>query len=228
VKRLSVIVPTLDEAPHIAQSLQSLAAARRRGTEVIVVDGGSSDATLAVAEPHADVVLRAPRGRATQLNAGAQSAGGDALLFLHADSTAPENVDEILAAVLAERSMAWGRFDVQIVSERRVLGLVATMMNLRSRLSGIATGDQGIFVTRALFESSGGFPLLPLMEDIALSRTLKRVTAPLCLHEKIVTSGRRWERRGVARTILLMWRLRLAYYLGADPADLALRYDHVR
>ena len=228
MKRLSVIVPTLDEAEHIARSLQSLASARRRGAEVIVVDGGSGDATIAAAAPHADLVLRAPLGRAAQLNAGAQSANGDVLLFMHADSAAPENVDLILAQALAGRALAWGRFDVRIESRRRVLGIVSAMMNLRSRLSGIATGDQGMFVTRALFDRVNGFPTLPLMEDIALSRTLKRVTSPLCLREKIVTSGRRWERRGVARTIWLMWRLRLAYYLGADPADLAPRYDQVR
>ena len=228
MNRLSVIVPTLDEAEHIAGSLQSLTSARRRGAEIIVVDGGSSDATIAVAEPYADRVLQAPRGRAAQLNAGAQSASGDVLLFMHADTAAPENVDLILAAALAGRVTAWGRFDVHIESRRRVLGMVAAMMNLRSRLSGIATGDQGMFVTRTLFDRVCGFPALPLMEDIALSRALKRVASPLCLRAKIVTSGRRWERRGVARTIWLMWRLRLAYYLGADPADLAPRYDQIR
>ena len=228
MNRLSVIVPTLDEAEHIARSLQSLASARKRGAEIIVVDGGSSDATTAAAEPYADRVLRAPRGRAAQLNAGAQSASGDVLLFMHADAAAPENVDLILSEALAGRVLAWGRFDVHIESRRRVLGMVAAMMNLRSRLSGIATGDQGMFVTRALFDRVCGFPALPLMEDIALSRALKRVASPLCLRAKIVTSGRRWERRGVARTIWLMWRLRLAYYLGADPADLAPRYDQVR
>jgi rSAM/selenodomain-associated transferase 2 len=228
LNRLSVIVPALDEAADIGACLQSLAGARRRGAQIIVVDGGSADGTIAAAEPHADVVLRAPRGRAVQLNAGARSARGDTLLFVHADCLAPERVDLLLANAIGSRSMAWGRFDVHIASERRALGVVAAMMNLRSRYTGIATGDQGIFVTRALLDRIGGIPLLPLMEDIALSRALKRATAPLCLRERIVTSGRRWERRGVARTILLMWRMRLAYYLGADPADLALRYDQVR
>ena len=226
--RLSIIVPTLDEAEHIAQSLQSLSMARSRGAEVIVVDGGSSDATVEAAAPGADRVLRAPRGRASQLTAGARAASGDVLFFLHADSTAPEDVDLIVGDALAKGGASWGRFDVRIESRRRVLGVVATLMNLRSRLSGIATGDQGIFVSRPLFERVGGFPLLPLMEDIALSRKLKRISRPLCLRHKIVTSGRRWERRGVARTIWLMWRLRLAYYLGADPADLAPHYDRGR
>ena len=228
MRRLSVIVPTLDEADHIGAALQSLAAARGRGAEVIVVHGGSTDATRAIAGEHADLVLQAPRGRAVQLNTGAAAARGDVLLFMHADCLAPAPVDLALARALAGRSVAWGRFDVCIRSHRRALHIVAAMMNMRSRWSGIATGDQGIFVTRALFETVGGFPALPLMEDIALSRTLKRMARPLCLRERIVTSARRWERRGIARTILLMWRIRLAYYLGADPADLAPRYDHVR
>ena len=228
MSRLSVIIPALDEADHITAALQSLASARRRGAEIIVVDGGSSDATVAAAEPFADIVLHAPRGRAVQLNAGARSSRGDVLLFMHADCLAPESVDLILVNALNGRSSAWGRFDVRIQSPRRMLGLVAAMMNARSRWSGIATGDQGIFVTRTLFDHAGGFPLLPLMEDIAMSRALKRVTKPHCLREKFLTSGRRWEQRGVLRTILLMWRMRLAYYLGADPAKLASRYHNVR
>ena len=226
--RLSVIVPTLDEADHIPRCLQSLAGARRRGTEIIVVDGGSTDSTVARARPLADLVMHAPRGRAVQLNAGAAGASGDLLLFMHADCVAPESVDLILEAALGQRSQAWGRFDVRIESRRRALTVVAAMMNVRSRLSGIATGDQGIFVTRALFDRVGRFPIQPLMEDIALSRALKRRSPPVCLRTRMLTSGRRWERRGVARTILLMWRMRLAYYLGSDPAELALRYHNVR
>jgi len=228
LSRLSVIVPALDEADNIGACLRSLAAARRRGAEIIVVDGGSTDATVAAAVPHADVVLRAPRGRAVQLDSGIRAARGDILFFVHADCLAPEHADLIIADAIGSRSMAWGRFDVHIASDRRALRMVAAMMNLRSRHTAIATGDQGIFVTRALLDRIGGMPMLPLMEDIALSRALKRVTAPLCLREKIVASDRRWERRGVARTILLMWRMRLAYYLGADPAGLAPRYDDVR
>lgn len=228
MKQLSIIVPALDEAANIAPALGSLAAARRRGAELIVVDGGSSDATMAAAAPAADLVLSAGRGRAVQMNAGARAARGDVLLFLHADCLAPPDTDRILFDAIGSRRAAWGRFDVRIESARRTLAVVATMMNLRSRATGIATGDQGIFVTRELFERVGGFPLLPLMEDIAFCRALKGICAPICLQAKIVTSGRRWERRGVARTILLMWRMRLAYYLGADPAELAGRYEHVR
>ncbi len=226
--RLSIIIPALDEAESIQATLQGLASARQRGAEIIVVDGGSTDGTVAAAATLADQVLAGPRGRSTQLNAGAAAATGDTLLFLHADCRAPAEVDRIIAAAIGSARQAWGRFDVRIQSHRRALSLVASMMNLRSRLSGIATGDQGIFVTRELFDRVGGFRVQPLMEDIALSRTLKRVVAPHCLRAKIVTSARRWEQRGVARTILLMWRMRLAYFLGADPADLAPRYEHVR
>jgi len=226
--RLSIVVPALNEAESIQATLQALASARQRGAEIIVVDGGSADGTAAAAAALADRVVVAPPGRAAQLNAGAAVATGDTLLFLHADCRAPAAVDLILAAAIGSRRLAWGRFDVRIQSHRRALSLVASMMNLRSRLSGIATGDQGIFVTRELFDRVGGFRVQPLMEDIALSRALKRVVAPHCLRAKIATSGRRWEQRGVARTILLMWRMRLAYFLGADPAALASRYEHVR
>jgi len=226
--RLSIVIPTLNEAERIQHTLRALVHARRRGTEIIVVDGGSSDGTIAAAATLADQVVTAPRGRAVQLNAGAAVANGTTLLFLHADCRAPATVDRIVADAISDRGEAWGRFDVRIESHRRGLKLVANMMNLRSRLSGIATGDQGIFVTRTLFERVGGFSVQPLMEDIALSRALKRVVSPNCLRDKIITSGRRWEQRGVVRTILLMWHMRLAYFLGADPADLAPRYEHVR
>jgi rSAM/selenodomain-associated transferase 2 len=225
---LSIVIPTLNEAPHITELLRDLTAARTRGAEVIVVDGGSSDATAKVAAAHADRVIHAPRGRAAQLNAGAAHAAGALLLFLHADCRVPADLDLVLKNALADRPVAWGRFDVRIASKRRSLRVVGTMMNWRSRMSGIATGDQGIFVTRALFGQAGGFPQQPIMEDIALSRTLKRLAKPVCLRCAITTSGRRWERRGVLRTVWLMWRMRLAYYLGADPAKLAGYYEHVR
>jgi rSAM/selenodomain-associated transferase 2 len=225
---LSVIIPALNEAANITALLGDLAQARNRGTEVIVVDGNSSDGTVEVASALADRVVSAPRGRAAQLNAGACVAAGETLLFLHADCRVPVDVDEILRSAVGGANEAWGRFDVRIDSGLRSLAVVAAMMNLRSRWSGIATGDQGIFVTRSLLVRVGGFPEQPIMEDIALSRVLKRRVAPLCLRRKISTSGRRWERRGVIRTILLMWHLRLAYYSGADPVDLARRYEHVR
>jgi rSAM/selenodomain-associated transferase 2 len=220
--RISIIVPVLDEAPVIAAALAALQPLRARGHEVIVVDGGSADATFALSVPLADQVIRAPRGRALQMNAGADIATGEALLFLHADTRLPEHADELVAGALATSS--WGRFDVRIDSARPSLAAVGCMMNLRSRLTGIATGDQAMFVARAAFMQAGAFPCIALMEDVALSANLKRSGAPACLKAQAVTSARRWERRGVLATIILMWRLRLLYSLGADPARLAQFY----
>jgi rSAM/selenodomain-associated transferase 2 len=228
MRPLSIIVPALDEERHIAATLRALAAARSRGAEVLVVDGGSRDRTAAVAMPLADRVLRAARGRALQLNAGAAAATGDLLLFLHADSVLPPEFDRALAAAIGDRTLAWGRFDVRIDGPEPLLRLVAALMNARSRWTGIATGDQALFATRTLFQRAGGFPLQPLMEDIAFCRTARRIVRPLCLRARVTTSGRRWAARGVVRTVLLMWRLRLAYFCGADPARLAARYRDVR
>ncbi len=228
--RFSIIVPVFDEAAGIADALAALAPFRRRGVEVIVVDGGSSDTTVELARPHADRVLHAPRGRAVQMNAGAEAARGDVLLFLHADTRLPPHADELLLNALTKENASiwqWGRFDVQIDSSNPLLALVAGMMNWRSQITGIATGDQAMFVTRRAFTQAGGFPDQALMEDIALSKRLKRIGRPLCLAARVVTSGRRWERGGVLRTILLMWRLRLAYFFGAEPAALARRYGYV-
>ena len=201
-------------------ALEALAALRARGHEVIVVDGGSSDGTPELAAPLCDRVVLAPRGRALQMNAGAALARGDALLFLHADSFLPARADELVFAAL--RTRVWGRFDVTIEARTWLLGVVGRAMNLRSRLSGIATGDQAIFVRRAAFP---GFPEIALMEDIAFSKRMKRLGRPACLRARVRTSGRRWESRGVLRTIGLMWRLRLAYFLGAHPDELARRYE---
>jgi len=222
---LSIIVPCLDEADSIATTLIALAPLRARGAEVIVVDGGSQDATVARASPHADAVISAPRGRASQMNAGAARARGEILLFLHADTLLPESADALIVDGLNRSRRGWGRFDVAISGRNPLLQVVAALMNFRSRLTGIATGDQAIFVTRSLFTAAGTYPEIPLMEDVALSRQLKRFAPPLCLRHRLTTSGRRWEKHGVLRTILLMWRLRLAYWLGADPRKLAVRYD---
>jgi rSAM/selenodomain-associated transferase 2 len=199
---------------------------RALGHEVVVVDGGSGDGTPDRAAPLADRVANAPRGRARQMNAGARLAAGDVLLFLHADTRLPPRADRLVLDGLAGSGRAWGRFDVYIDGRPRLLRLVAALMNVRSRMSGIATGDQAIFVRRDAFVSVGGFPELPLMEDIAFSAALKRVSRPLCLHERVLTSGRRWEARGVMRTIALMWWLRLRYFLGASPERLAEIYRH--
>ena len=224
--RLSIIVPVLDEADGIAAALAALAPLRARGSQVIVVDGGSKDATVDLARPSADQVILATRGRAAQMNAGAAAARGDVLVFLHADTRLPHDADRLILDGLTRTTRAWGRFDVAIEGRHPLLAVVAAMMSLRSRLTGIATGDQAIFVRREAFVAAGGFPDIALMEDIALSSRLKRVSPPLCLGERAVTSGRRWERRGILRTIALMWRLRLAYRLGATPDALAQRYGY--
>ena len=222
---LSIIIPVLDEAPGIVAALAALAPARLRGAEVVVVDGGSRDRTRELAAPIADQVIEAPRGRAMQMNAGARASRGEVLLFLHADTTLPVDADRLACAGLERSGQQWGRFDVAISGADPLLPLVAFFMNVRSRWSGVATGDQAIFVRREAFEGVGGFPEIPLMEDVALSKALRARSRPLCLRERVLTSGRRWERGGTLRTIVLMWRLRLAYALGADPHRLARRYD---
>lgn len=223
--RLSIIVPVLDEAALVAERLAALKPLRRRGAEVIVVDGGSLDDTVTAARSHADLVVGAARGRAAQMNAGASVADGEVLLFLHADSRLPPEADRVILDAMTVSGRKWGRFDVAIEGRHPLLPVIAFFMNWRSRLTGICTGDQGIFVRRDVFEACGGFPSISLMEDIALSRLLKRRGRPRCLGRRIVTSGRRWESRGAVRTMLLMWRLRLAYFLGADPRRLAAIYD---
>ena len=223
--RLTVVLPVLDEAAIVVGALQALAPLRRRGAEIIVADGGSGDGTANLARPLADRVIAVPRGRGAPMNAAAAIGTGEMLLFLHADTTLPKNADRLIARALARR--AWGRFDLRIAGRHPLLSVVARMINWRSRLTGIATGDQAIFVTRQAFYAVGGFPDLPLMEDIAISRRLKRLCRPACIGTPVVTSGRRWEYHGVLRTIVLMWRLRLAYYFGAEPARLAVRYGRV-
>lgn len=222
--RLSIVVPVLNEVEQVGAVLRSLQPLRGRGHEVLVVDGGSTDGTAELARGGADRVLSAPRGRARQMNAGAAAATGEVLLFLHADTRLPARADRLIAAALDRTGRGWGRFDVRLTGRHPALRVVERMISARSRLTGVATGDQAIFVRRQRFTDVGGFPDLPLMEDLALSRTLKRTGPPVCLHATVLTSSRRWETRGIGRTIWLMWRLRLAYYLGADPAALAARY----
>ena len=220
---LSIVVPALNEAAGIATLLQALAPLRARGVELVLADGGSTDGTPDHAAPWVDAVVLAPRGRALQMNAGAARAQADVLLFLHADTLLPAGADGLVLQAVAQGAR-WGRFDVQIQGRPWMLRVVAALMNLRSRATGIATGDQAIFTTRAAFNQVGGFPAQPLMEDIELSRRLKRIARPACLRARVVTSGRRWEQRGTWRTIVLMWRLRWRYWRGESPDSLARAY----
>lgn len=219
---ISMVMPVLNEAATLAAALEALAPFRRRGAELVVVDGESTDASASIALPLADSVLTGPAGRGTQLNLGASAAAGDTLVFLHADTRLPDDAPEQILEALAARR--WGRFDVTLTGQSRWLGVIAALMNARSRLTGIATGDQAMFMTRAAFAAAGGFPEQPLMEDIALSGRLKRIGRPACLKRRVRVSGRRWERHGVWPTVWLMWQLRLRYRLGASPEKLAREY----
>jgi len=222
--KISIIVPVLDEAaqlPGLAAHLEPLA---RDGAEVIFVDGGSGDESVRMAGRTGLRVLRSQRGRARQMNMGAAQAGGDLLLFLHADTRLPEGALQAIERGLRERGLLWGRFDVRIAGRAWMLSLVARMMNARSRLTGIATGDQAVFVMRSAFEAAGGFPDQPLMEDIELSKRLRAHSRPLCLRAAVTTSGRRWDENGALRTVLLMWWLRWRYWRGTPAGELAQAY----
>jgi rSAM/selenodomain-associated transferase 2 len=223
--KLSVIVPTLNEADGIQVFLRALSPLRARGHEIIMADGGSKDQTMTLAADLADTVISAPPGRAAQMNAAAALAKNPVLLFLHADTFLPDAADKIIADALVNTKKNWGRFDVTLIGQHKLLGLVAWSMNLRSRLTGIATGDQAIFVKREIFRQVNGFPAIALMEDIALTKNLRAYGAPACLRSKVASSGRRWDKHGLWHTILFMWRLRLAYFFGADPQRLARQYQ---
>ncbi|MGZ8225749.1 MAG: TIGR04283 family arsenosugar biosynthesis glycosyltransferase [Methylococcaceae bacterium] len=220
--KCSIIIPTLNEAKTIQDCLSALQLLRNR-CELIVVDGGSADNTVALAEPLADQVINSPKGRARQMNSGAQQAIGDVFIFLHADTRLPENALPLIQQTINDKAQ-WGRFDIELTGEHFMLKVITFMMNLRSRLTGIATGDQVIFVARTAFERVGCYPDIPLMEDIALCKALKTISSPINLKAKVVSSGRRWEQFGIYKTILLMWSLRWRYFFGADPQLLATLY----
>ena len=220
--RLSIIMPARNEAKHIVASLLPLQSLRGE-LEIILVDGGSSDSTVALAEPLCDQVLHSPPGRARQMNAGATVASGETLLFLHADTQLPAGFLHLISLKVNAQE-PWGRFDVKLEPSGALLRLVASMMNWRSRLTGVCTGDQGIFVQQRLFAELGGYADLPLMEDIELSKRLRQHGKPDCLQPALITSSRRWQQHGTLRTIVLMWWLRMLYWLGVPPHRLALWY----
>lgn len=227
MSRLALIVPVLNEAATLAAALDRLQLLRRQGAQLVVADGGSTDASWAIARPRADVLVLAPQGRAAQMNAGAQASRADVLLFLHADTRLPDDAWLQIAQAL-EAGALWGRFDVRLDSAHPALRMVGAAINLRSRLSGIATGDQAMFVRRAVYVQQGGFAPLPLMEDVDLSARLRRLARPACLRGPVTTSARRWERHGIVRTIVLMWLLRARFALGASPQALADAYGYAR
>lgn len=222
--KLSIIVPVLNEMRELPGLLDRLSPLLRPGSEVIIVDGGSTDGSANFARCSGFTVVHSPRGRARQMNAGAAHASGEVLLFLHADTQLPDGAELLIEQALAGSARIWGRFDVGIAGRPFMLRVVGCMMNLRSRMTGIATGDQAMFVTPAAFDAMGGFPDQPLMEDVELSRRLRKRSRPACIKRRVITSGRRWETRGTWRTILLMWRLRWQYWRGVPASQLAKAY----
>jgi len=224
MNELSIIIPVLNEADILRRQLPVLQELRRAGHQLIVVDGGSSDASVAVAHGQVDLCLHSPPGRARQMNAGAAQATGDILLFLHIDTRLPEDAAELILTALAGNGVCWGRFDVRLDGQHRAFRIIAGAMNLRSRLTAVATGDQAIFVEREVFAQIGGYADVPLMEDVIISKTLRRLCRPACLRPPVICSSRRWQQHGILATVWLMWRLRLAFFLGASPAVLHTRY----
>ncbi len=222
-RRISIIIPTLNEGGDITPTLERLAPCRADGHEVIVVDGGSCDKTVVLAKPLADQVISSERGRAYQMNRGAAHASGDILLFLHADTQLPENGLVFIQSAISDQQV-WGRFDIRLSGQNPLFRVIEKMINWRSSFTGISTGDQAIFVSREQFERIGGFPEQPLMEDIELSKQLKKTAAPYRIRIPLTTSSRRWEQRGIFTTIILMWRLRFLYWLGVDASKLAKMY----
>lgn len=223
-QKLSIIIPALNEAGTIKTLCGALQPLRQRGHEVILVDGGSSDQTTDLARPLVDKVINSPCGRALQMRAGAAAADGAVFWFLHADTGVPDNTDHLILEALGNDGADWGHFDISLSDQHPALKCVAHMMNLRSLFTAIATGDQGIFVRRSLYEQVGGIPPLPLMEDIAFSRALKEHSRPACLSQRLIASARRWKKHGITRTIVTMWSLRLAYYFGVSPHHLVKYY----
>ena len=221
---LSIVVPTLNEADRLAATLAGLRACCTARIQLIVVDGGSVDDTVGIARRFADRVICGVRGRALQMNAGAGEATGEVLWFVHADTVAPPTAGDAVLGAMGERDAVWGYFDVRLDGEPALLRVVERMMKLRTRVTGVATGDQGIWVRRSVFEAVGGYAPLPLMEDVALSKRLRRLRRPLCLPLRLSTSARRWQVRGTVRTVMLMWWLRLAFWLGVSPETLARWY----
>lgn len=221
--KISIIIPVLNESEHLEEMLKRIQKFSEHGHETIIVDGGSTDNTVDIAKKYTECVVASKKGRALQMNSGADIATGEALLFLHADTILPTDACELINANLGAETQ-WGRFDVRLSGSWIIFRVIEYFINWRSRMTSIATGDQAIFLTRDLFDKVGGFPEIPLMEDVALSRLLKRESKPACLKSTVVTSSRRWEKHGVIKTVFLMWRLRFLYFIGVSPTRLSKRY----
>jgi len=219
---ISIIIPALNEEDSIKPLLQQLQKIREQGHEVIVVDGGSADKTVSLSELLADKVIASSAGRAIQMNKGASGSKNDILWFLHADSLIPE--DAIKHIQQALNNKPWGRFNIHLSGKNIVFRIIGSMMNLRSCLTGMVTGDQGIFIDKLLFNKTGGFPNIPLMEDIAMSKNLNKISRPACVKVKLITSGRRWEKNGILSTVFLMWKLRFLFWIGVSADKIALQY----
>jgi len=225
--RVSAIVPMLNEQESIAATLRALRSGAPRA-EIIVADGGSSDRSREAARGLCDILIQAPRGRARQMNAGAAAAVGDVLAFVHADTLVPSTFAADIEAVMADPAVVGGRFDVLLDVPGLAYRIIGMLISVRSRLSRTATGDQAIFVRRRVFEDLGGFPEIDICEDLDFSRRLKRVGSVACLRSRVTTSARRWQRGGLARTVLRMWSIRLLYLAGVSPARLRRWYADVR
>ncbi len=224
MQKISIIIPVLNEAPALRSNLPALQTFRYAGHEVIVVDGGSSDASIRIASALTDKVVESAPGRGMQMNAGAAKATGTILLFLHIDTLLPDQADRLVTESLFGDDRVWGRFDLRLSGENPAFRLIERMINMRSRYTGMATGDQGIFVLSSTFNQVGTYPEIPLMEDLVLSRKLRKLAKPICLQQRVISSSRRWEQHGIVRTVLLMWILRLAFFLGIGPEILHRKY----
>lgn len=224
MSRASIVIPVLNEAAEIKDSLLSLQHLRERDFEIILVDGGSKDNTVQLATGLCDQIITGHTGRARQMNIGAEHVRGDIIFFLHIDTRLPRELPALLPQITSV-ALNWGRFDIQFSTTHKLFKVIAAMMNLRSRYTGVATGDQVIFISKALYQQVGGFPDIPLMEDIAMSKKLRAIRPPLCLRERVSTSSRRWEQYGIIKTIIKMCWLRLCYFIGISPTTLARQYD---